>query len=318
MKYFNIALVAFGFITAIVFIKYKPIYKVSILGEKVGYVQNKEALEESIKQKAGEIKQENIDNIQITKAPEYELKFVERTIETNEKEIAEQMQENIVITYKYYEVALNNKTIENVDNLEEAEQLVNHIKEKNDQKELSLTIVEKYTEKVEEIKTEELEIAKTNSIEKVANQLLEEQKGKEEEERIKNLPQINGIKLAVSPVSGTITSRYGVSSRIRKSTHTGLDIAAKTGTPIQAIADGTVTCASYQGAYGKLIKIDHGNGVVTWYAHTSKMYVKAGQKVTAGDTIGAVGSTGNSTGPHLHLEIRINGVHVNPQRYLYK
>lgn len=318
MKYFNIALVAFGFITAIVFIKYKPIYKVSILGEKVGYVQNKEALEESIKQKAGEIKQENIDNIQITKTPEYELKFVERTIETNEKEIAEQMQENIVITYKYYEVALNNKTIENVDNLEEAEQLVNHIKENNNEKELDLSIIEKYTEKVEEVETQEIEIAKTASIGKVEKQLLEEKKAKEEEERIKNLPQINGIKLAVSPVSGTITSRYGVSSRIRKSTHTGLDIAAKTGTPIQVIADGTVTCASYQGAYGNLIKVDHGNGVVTWYAHTSKMYVKAGQKVTSGDTIGAVGSTGNSTGPHLHLEIRINGVHVNPQRYLYK
>ena len=56
----------------------------------------------------------------------------------------------------------------------------------------------------------------------------------------------------------------------------------------------------------------------TWYAHNSKMYVKAGQKVNAGDTIAAVGSTGNSTGPHLHLEIRVNGVHVNPQNYLYK
>lgn len=318
MKYFNIALVAFGFITAIVFIKYKPIYKVSILGEEVGYVQNTESLEESIKTKASEIKQENIDNIQITETPEYELKFVERTVETNEEEIAEQMQENIVVTYKYYEVALNNKIIENVDNLEEAEQLVNHIKEKNNEKELSLTIVEKYTEKAEDVATQEIEIAKTTSIEKVENQLLEEKKAKEEEERIKNLPQINGIKLAVSPVAGTITSRYGVSSKIRKSTHTGLDIAAKTGTPIQVIADGTVTCASYQGSYGNLIKVDHGNGVETWYAHTSKMYVKVGQTVTAGDTIGAVGSTGNSTGSHLHLEIRINGVHVNPQKYLYK
>ena len=118
-------------------------------------------------------------------------------------------------------------------------------------------------------------------------------------------------------MSGTITSRYGVSSRLRKSTHTGLDIAAKTGTPIKVVADGTVTSAKYSGAYGNLVKVDHGNGVETWYAHNSKMYVKAGQKVTAGDTIAAVGSTGNSTGPHLHLEIRVNGVHVNPQSYLY-
>ena len=128
---------------------------------------------------------------------------------------------------------------------------------------------------------------------------------------------VNGIKLAVVPVQGSITSRYGVSSRIRVSTHTGLDIAATTGTPIKAVASGTVICAEYSGSYGNLVKIDHGNGVETWYGHTSKMYVTKGQKVEAGDVIAAVGSTGNSTGPHLHLEIRINGEHVDPQNYLY-
>ena len=83
------------------------------------------------------------------------------------------------------------------------------------------------------------------------------------------------------------------------------------------MAAGTVISAKYEGSYGNLVKIDHGNGVETWYAHTSKMYIKAGQKVESGDVIAAVGSTGNSTGPHLHLEIRINGEHVNPQKYLY-
>ena len=132
------------------------------------------------------------------------------------------------------------------------------------------------------------------------------------------MPVVNGIRLAFTPISGQLTSRYGESSRLRKSTHTGLDIAAPNGTPIKVVADGTVTCASYNGAYGNLVKIDHGNGVETWYAHTSKMYVKVGQKVTAGEVIASVGSTGNSTGNHLHLEIRINGEHVNPQNYLYK
>ena len=128
---------------------------------------------------------------------------------------------------------------------------------------------------------------------------------------------INGIKVATLPVTGTISSRYGVSSKIRVSTHTGLDIAATTGTPIKVVADGTVTYAAYSGSYGYLVKVDHGKGVETWYAHTSKMYVKAGQEVKAGDVIAAVGNTGNSTGPHLHLEVRINGKHVNPQKYLY-
>ena len=148
--------------------------------------------------------------------------------------------------------------------------------------------------------------------------LKEDKRQKEEEERINKMPTINGIKLAYLPVSGSITSRYGVSSRLRKSTHTGLDIATTQGTPIKVVADGTVTNASYSGSYGNLVKVDHGNNLETWYAHTSKMYVKVGQKVNAGDVIAAVGSTGNSTGPHLHLEIRINGEHVNPQDYLYK
>ena len=119
------------------------------------------------------------------------------------------------------------------------------------------------------------------------------------------------------PVTGTISSRYGVSSKIRVSTHTGLDIAATTGTPIKVVADGTVAFAAYSGSYGYLVKVDHGNGVETWYGHTSKILVKEGQEVKAGDTIALVGSTGNSTGPHLHFEVRINGEHVNPQKYLY-
>lgn len=307
-----------GLITAIVLIKYKPLYKVSISGEELGYVQNKEAFEESVKNSIIESTDKNIDTIDMKEAPEYELKLVDKTLKTNEAEIAKNVQENIEITYKYYEIALNDETLDTVNTIEEAEELVNDVKEENENQELNLSIVEKYTNNSEEINSEELEVAKNDIQTKVAEKLEEEQKQKEEEERINSMPDINGIKLACTPVSGTITSRYGVSSRIRTSTHTGLDIAAPIGTPIKAVADGTVTFASYNGAYGNLVKIDHGNGVETWYAHTSKMYVKPGQTVVAGEEIAAVGSTGNSTGPHLHLEIRINGEHVNPQEYLYK
>ena len=124
--------------------------------------------------------------------------------------------------------------------------------------------------------------------------------------------------LGTLPVSGYISSRYGTSSRLRVSTHTGLDIAAIEGTPIKVIAKGTVTYAGWYGSYGLLVKVDHENGVETWYAHTSKINVKKGQKVKSGDIIALVGNTGNSTGAHLHLEIRINGRHVNPQNYLYR
>ena len=175
---------------------------------------------------------------------------------------------------------------------------------------------EKYTE--EKVETSTIEIARVNLNSKVDTAIEEEKARKEEEERIKNMPDVNGIKLATAPITGTITSRYGVSSSIRSSRHTGLDIAATKGTPIKVVADGTVTFARYNGSYGYLVKVNHGNGVETWYAHTSKMYVTVGQEVKAGDVIALVGSTGNSTGPHLHFEIRINGEHVNPQNYLYK
>ena len=317
MKYFNIAIIAFGFIIAIVLIKYRPVYKVSISGEEIGYIENIQAFEENLRNEIISEETKNVDSINLSEEPEYELKLVNRTLETNESQIATEIEDEVVVTYKYYDVAYKNETIQSVDTIEEAEEIVNEIKESNSEQDVDLTIIEKYTENEEEVKTSELEVAKTETQTIVAERIAEEQKQKEEEERINSLPDINGIKLAVTPIEGTITSRYGVSSRIRKSTHTGLDIAATSGTPIKVVAAGTVIAASYDGSYGKLVKVDHGNGVETWYAHTSKMYVKVGEQVEAGDVIAAVGSTGNSTGPHLHLEIRVNGEHVNPQDYLY-
>ena len=301
----------FGFIIAIILIKYKPIYEVSMSGEEIGFVENKNAFIENLRKEVEEGK--NVDTVDLNEIPEYELKFVDRTLETNEKEVASKIEENLVVTYKYYEVALNDKELEKVNTIEDAENIVNQIKEENEGKELDLTIVEKFTQNEEEAVTEDVELAKTDIQIKV-EEIIQE---KEEQERIDALPEINGIKLAVTPISGRISSRYGVSSSIRSSRHTGLDIAATRGTPIKVVADGTVTFAKYNGSYGNLVKVDHGNGVETWYAHTNRMYVKVGDKVKAGDVIAAVGSTGNSTGPHLHLEIRINGKHVNPQLYLY-
>lgn len=279
----------------------------------MGYIKNKTAFEESIKSTLLASETKNIDSIDIKENPEYELKLVNRTLKTNEDHIVENIEENIIITYKYYEVALNNEIIELVNTIEEAEDLVNYIKEKDEESKLDLSIKEKYTQNVEEVKTTEIEIAKTEIQEKVDESIRKQ----EEKEIVNSKPTINGVKIATKPVSGTITSRYGVSSSIRKSTHTGLDIAAPSGTPIKVVADGTITFASYSGSYGNLVKVNHGNDVETWYAHTSKIYVKVGQKVNSGETIATVGSTGNSTGPHLHLEIRINGEHMNPQKYLY-
>ena len=309
-KVIVIIITGFLLILAMIFIKYKPVYEVTVAGEKIGYIQNLNEFENLVEEEILNQEGSNIANISLNQEPEYELKLLTRTTGSNEEEIIEQLKTNYtIITYQYYEVALNNETKSYVNTLEEAEELVNQIKTEfnGEDLELNLQINEIYTENKEEINTDPLEVA-TTTVETAAQEIKEENEA---------LAIINDVKLSVLPVTGRITSRYGESSSIRRSTHTGLDIACSTGTDIKVVASGTVTFSAYKGSYGKLIKVDHGNGVETWYGHCSKLYAKVGEKVEVGDVIAAVGSTGNSTGPHLHFEIRINGNTVNPQNYVY-
>jgi murein DD-endopeptidase MepM/ murein hydrolase activator NlpD len=98
--------------------------------------------------------------------------------------------------------------------------------------------------------------------------------------------------------------------------HAGVDITAPIGTPIRATADGIVIFAEMENGYGRLIKVSHSNGVQTYYAHLSRFYVQAGQDVRRGEVIGAVGTSGRVTAPHLHYEVRLGGAPVNPYRFL--
>jgi murein DD-endopeptidase MepM/ murein hydrolase activator NlpD len=122
------------------------------------------------------------------------------------------------------------------------------------------------------------------------------------------------------PVTGTITSPFGWRSNPfggAPEFHQGLDIAAPTGTTVTAAAGGTVIMAQWYGGYGNYILIDHGGGYSTGYGHLSAIYVTTGQSVQRGQAIGAVGSTGQSTGPHLHFEVRIAGKPVDPAPRLH-
>jgi murein DD-endopeptidase MepM/ murein hydrolase activator NlpD len=117
----------------------------------------------------------------------------------------------------------------------------------------------------------------------------------------------------VWPVNGTITSGFGPRwGRM----HEGLDIAGGSGTPIAAAATGTVISAGWSGGYGQLVVLDHGDGLSTAYAHLSSIAVSAGQTVPQGSVVGGMGTTGNSTGVHLHFEVRVNGAAVSPLGYL--
>ncbi len=121
--------------------------------------------------------------------------------------------------------------------------------------------------------------------------------------------------------SYVLTARFGQCSSMWQSCHTGLDFAAPTGTPIMAAAPGVVVAAGFGvhgGSYGNLTEIDNGAGVHTWYAHQSAIQVTVGQQVQAGQVIGLVGATGNVTGPHLHLEVRVNGTAIDPFTFLTK
>ena len=121
------------------------------------------------------------------------------------------------------------------------------------------------------------------------------------------------------PTKGWVTSYFGMrqipnGSKMR--IHEGLDIAASTGTPVYATADGIIARVEYSPSYGKAVVVDHGHGYRTLFGHNSKILVKRGARVRRGDTIAEVGNTGRSTGPHVHYEVQLNGIPVDPRKSL--
>jgi len=125
---------------------------------------------------------------------------------------------------------------------------------------------------------------------------------------------------SIWPASGSITSGFGMRrspfNRAVMKYHSGIDIAGAYGSPIYATADGTVVSAGYQGGYGNMVLINHGYGFETCYAHMSRIAVSSGQWVKRGQVIGYMGQTGLATGTHVHYEVRVNGVAVNPMNYM--
>lgn len=297
---------------------FKPIYAVTINGEAVGYSKDKSKLQARINQymKNGDGEQSNIAFVQVDHMPEYKMCLLKRNIVANDDEIYEKIKQSGVVYYKYYALMEGEEEKAYLSDFTQAEQIVTKLKEKDSNNIDKITILEMYDVELKEFAEVEATVAalykqKIVPVKKVVTT------GK-----VNTSTNISYKKPALNlnlirPMSGTITSRFGAVSSRRVSRHTGLDIAASTGTKIKACAGGTVTFSGYKGSYGYMVVVNHGNGVETYYGHCSKLYVKAGQQVKQGDVIAAVGNTGNSTGPHLHLEIRLNGVAYNPQNYLY-
>jgi len=121
---------------------------------------------------------------------------------------------------------------------------------------------------------------------------------------------------SLNPVDGSINAAFGWRTDPFPEFHKGLDLAADYGTTVHAAGSGTVVSAGWEGSYGIKIDIDHGNGYHTWYCHLSRLAVSPGQRVARGEPIGAVGSTGESTGPHLHYQVMRDGTAIDPTPFL--
>ena len=298
----------------IILFKFNLVCEVTIDGQSVGYIANKDEFEEKLNGIINEEEEAKLFTT-IKNMPEYKLALVDKSEQTNEEAILAKLEEESETTYKLYAVTLDGEEKAILASLEEAEKIVDEMtKTYEDDIELDIGITDIITTDKEN--QSNVKVAKADVTEAIEDAV--EQKEKEEaEKREIESHTVQGVYLEVTPVSGIITSRFGNRESIRTSGHTGLDIAAPAGTPIKAAADGEVIFSGYSGGYGYVVKLDNGNGVETYYGHCSALYVSAGEKVEAGDVIAAVGSTGNSTGNHLHFEVRVNGSVANPQNYLY-
>ena len=261
------------------------------------------------------------------------LELVNRNLDENKNEIKEEIGKQISIEYTNYAISIDGENKVYVASKDEAQKIVDEIKEEYSEKYTdSLGLGQVYSSNYEEISSSKNDEAKdviSSEVKEIKEKDIKATKLKLAATKAKTVKTSNsvkeadlkGIKLSVRPVSGTITSRYGRRSSpgggVGSTNHKGLDIAAKQGTTIKAAAGGKVISAGYKGSLGKLVIIDHGNGVQTYYGHCNNIYVSNGDTVNAGDSIAAVGKTGAATGYHLHFEVHVNGTSVNPQKFLY-
>lgn len=330
MKFLILVSIGTFLILGLVAFLYKPIYSVTLDGEVIGYCAQKSKLQSKIDEyiENGNGECDNVAFVQLDSMPTYKLCLLKRGIVTNDEEIYQKIAEKGVTYYKYYAILEDNEEKACVSDFSSAEEVVQKLKDKNSDNIENIQIIEKYeTELADFVQAEEAvaSLYKEKPVEKKVTKVASKtttKKTTSSSGSVSTSTNISKSKISlgislIKPITGTITSRFGSVSSVRSSAHTGLDIAASTGSAIKAAASGTVTWSGYKGSYGYLVVITHSNGVQTYYGHCSKLYVSAGQKVSQGETIAAVGSTGNSTGPHLHFEIRINGVAYNPQNYVY-
>jgi len=269
-----------------------------------------------------------------------EIKELENNILDNKKQLSKRIKViNSNYSMSYIKILLNSSSISDfLNNMYIVKEIVKQDKEILTELDENKEEIEKKKIKIEKKKSEQEDLKllleqdnESLNNDKTEVENLKAQLEKEEEDLEAEIEEIalqsivDGESIVISsgswPVPGysRISSPYGY--RIHpifntRKMHTGIDIPAPTGTPTVSIDSGKVIFAGTKGGYGKTVMIQHDDGKVTLYAHNNELNVSVGQRVQKGQVVAKIGSTGNSTGPHLHFEVRINGKHVNPVPYI--
>ncbi|MDD2628445.1 MAG: M23 family metallopeptidase [Clostridia bacterium] len=296
---------------------YKPMYRAKINDNIVGYFKTEAEFDEIFKVIADEKKVDGLDvKVYLDSDPEFELSYIRKN-KLEEQNLYTEVREIAKTEYTVYNVMVKDKTEMTFSSKESAEAYVTDLKKNTKGVEIAVK-----AEKIAEINS----LTDTAKAKEIYTNLVSRYKPEEKKVVRKKVTQkttasakYNGTSTAVSTnasVSGGIKPASGTYTQYYKSSHRGIDIASKSGTPIYAYKAGKVIYAKWQASYGYLVKIDHGDGVITYYAHLSAFNVKEGNSVVAGQKIAEMGSTGWSTGPHLHFEIRVNNVPINPYPYI--
>jgi murein DD-endopeptidase MepM/ murein hydrolase activator NlpD len=291
----------------LIFSLFKPYYKVEIDNIFLGYYQSQEEYQKVFDKIVNEKYENDYETTKyFSKEPCFEKiyakpKYVEQF---NNYEL---IKTNISKDYTIYKIVVNNETQMYTKTNERAEQIIEALK-KEVKAETTFSIEKETISDLTSITTQE-------ECDEIQKKIIEANKKVVITSR-GGSARSNNKGYLWPTTSKTITAYFGASGSRWSSTHTGLDIGVPSGSNIMASKGGTVVYSGWNGSYGYYVKIDHGNGIITAYAHNSRLLVSAGDKVKQGDIIALSGSTGNSTGPHLHFEVIVNGSFKNPLNYL--
>ena len=309
--------------------KFKFVYMVEMGGVELGLVNDKDKFEKDVKDTLENL-EEPVVSAKLQENPKYSLRLVDKDdIDVDDNYVFAKVEEKIEKTYRYYNIKEDDKLLAKVSTKEERDNLLKELEEGKQVKDLK--VEEEETKEYYIISYEEAKQLASINVDNIENEkrskLAKEKIEKRNTNIVKNIRRGGTVSASsssnASAMLGSLSFRRPLnSSRVSAGYlgypgHRGIDFPSPQGTPVMAAESGTVTTVMYSNkSYGNRVIIDHGNGISTLYGHNSTIGVSLGQKVSKGQTIAGVGSTGNSTGNHVHFEIRINGKPINPTSYV--